>query len=565
MAVLTTMVVLKILIGNRGGIVMKKILSVLINVFFIGIASFQYASCSKEDVIPSPQIKKLVFNVTVNNTTAPDTKVVKTAWADGDKIFAFFNVDGAGHLDAMKYVTLTYSSSEGKWIGSLSGNLSDANDLGSAGTMYGVHFPFGEVAIASDGASGVTFRSSGNANPELNGLPIYTYYLRGSTSYSIETTGDVATLTGTFNLSMPDDYVYFFVDKNGEQYCSNEKYRLSAEGLIPAACTSFSAGSFSESTLNAGHTVWGYAFNDSGIAFSGKLDATWATPTNHRFYLYSEDGGTLSKTFNKALSSHQSVRLNLTSGWTNNGYRGYVISKGFLIRNKDGTYGLTPGTDPFEIYNYFGKNENKNKVFFQFYFLKGDGELGADGDNINATSAKLPAGWKFPSACYDSSDWCKIVKNAPSAKITIQNADDSESEIPTGWYGKEMGYAFVVVTKEAKTYFGMVLLRDGSYIPKECGIQHWGKGSAVNNISYEQLQALQDAGCCFFSSTGCWCIDSWRYIENNSNVECNYMSSTYTSSKWYRMEISNYSSPSVSASTGTNSSEYVPVRLVREI
>ena len=545
---------------------MKKYLSIICGVLLAGILAISFTSCTKEDKV-APKIKTLKFDVKVNNgTPLNETKAVKTGWVAGDKMYAFFNVSAGattGHLNAIKYVTLTYNGTG--WDGALSGELTDANEIGTAGTMYAVYFPFGGVSIASDGASGVTFKTAGNTNESLNGQPIYTYYMTDNTEYTVSTAGVVGTLHANFTLEIPDNFVYFFVNKDGEKYNSNEKYRLSAQGVIPTACTSFSAGTFSESSLDAGRCLRGYAFNDAGIAFSGKIDATWASAANHRFYLYTEEGGALSKTFNKALTSHKSVNLSLASGWSASNFRGYEISKGFLIRNNDGTYSLTPGNDPFEIYNYYGKNENKNKVYFQFSFLKGEGELGADGNNINATSAKLPSGWKFPSANYDSSDWYKIVRNAPSTKITIQKPDESEVEIPTGWYGQDLCYTFVNVTKDAKTYFGMVLLRDGSFIPKECGIQYYGKGSALNNISFEQLKALIDAGGCFFSSTGGWFIDSWRYIDNNSNVEGNFMSCTYASDKWYRMDISNYSSPSVSATSGSTGSGFVPVRLVKTI
>lgn len=540
---------------------MKKVFSILCATLLFGVAAFQFASCTKVDDNNPPRITELRFDIKVNNASAPDTKAVKTDWADGDQIYVFFKV-GDAYLDAIKYVTLTYVAADDEWTGALSGDLTDATDLGSAGTMYGIHFPFGGVSIASDGADGVTFLGA-------DGRPIYTYYLSGNAAYTVETAGDVATLTGTFDLTMPDDYVYFFIDKSGDQYGSSNKYRLSVEGLKPAACTGFSAGSFTETELAARRQVWGYAYGTDGIAFSGKIDATWSASNSHTFLLFNEDDPTvLSKSITASLASHASVKLkdpsNSSNGWTKCGFRGYEISKGFLIRNNNGTYSLTPGTDPFEIYNYYGINDNKNKVYFQFSFLKSDDELGASGDNINATSAKLPTGWIFPSASSDNSDWYKIIRSATSSKISIQNTDDSITNVTTGYYGKDQCFAFVVVTKDENTYFGMVLFRDGTYIPKECGIQHWGKGSAINNITYEQLQALIDAGCFFFSSTGGWFNGSWRYINNNSNVEGNYMSSSYASSKWYRMQITNYSSPSVSTSTGTNSSPYIPVRLVKK-
>ena len=547
---------------------MKKFLSVICGVLLVGILAISFTSCSKEEKI-APQIKTLKFDIKVTNKTPlGETKAVKTGWATGDKMYVFFNVTtpATGNLDAYKYVTLTYDASNTKWDGVMCGALTDANEIGTAGTMYGIYFPFGGVDIASDGDGGVTFKTKDCTNPSLNGQPIYTYYMTGTTDYTVSTAGDIGTLHGDLRMEIPEDYVYFFVNKNGSDFNSNEKYRLSAQGLIPTACTSFKAGTFTESTLTQLRSVWGYTYNDAGIAFSLKKDATWASATPHKFFISVEQGGTYNKTFNAALPNRASVNLAMTgeSAWTKRAFRGYEISKGFLIRNGLDDYDLTPGNDPFEIYNYYGKNENKNKVYFQFSFLKSDAELGSNGDNINATSPKLPSGgWFFPSA--SGGNWGTIIEGAPSQVITIQNSDDSESTIPTGYYGQNKAYAFVRVTKDAKTYVGTVLLRDGSYIPKECGIQYWGKNSAMNEITYNQLLALIDVGGFFLSSTGTWAIDSWRYIDDNSNVEGNYMSCTYSSGKWYRLHFMNYSSPSISASSGLKSTEYDPVRLVKTI
>ncbi|MBQ4197335.1 MAG: hypothetical protein II659_05745, partial [Bacteroidales bacterium] len=375
---------------------MKKYLSVICSMLLV----LFFVSCNKEDNPASQKITKLIFNIQVENASAPGTKVVKKDWETGDKVYAFFKV-GSTHLDAAKYVILTYNGTT--WDGALGGALTDANELGTAGTLYGVYFPFGNITIASDGANGVTFLD--------NGKPVYTYYMTGNAEYTITTSGSIGTLTCNpkLSLSIPDEYVWFFIDKDGSDYCEDGKYRLSASGIVPTACASFSAGAFAESSLNAGHTFWGYNYNDAGVAFSAKIDGTWSTAKNHNFMLYSGDDPTpLAKTFNKALTSLASVRLNMST-WSKRAFRGLEVSKGFLILNSDNTYGLTPGDDPFEIYDYYGKASSKNTFYFLFDFLKGDDQLGADGNNINANSPKLPSGWKMPSGNSDSSDWGKII------------------------------------------------------------------------------------------------------------------------------------------------------------
>ncbi|MBQ1882173.1 MAG: hypothetical protein II159_02575 [Bacteroidales bacterium] len=530
---------------------MKKYLSVICSMLLV----LFFVSCNKEDNPASQKITKLIFNIQVENASAPGTKVVKKDWETGDKVYAFFKV-GSTHLDAAKYVILTYNGTT--WDGALGGALTDANELGTAGTLYGVYFPFGNITIASDGANGVTFLD--------NGKPVYTYYMTGNAEYTITTSGSIGTLTCNpkLSLSIPDDYVWFFIDKDGSDYCEDGKYRLSASGIVPTACASFSAGAFAESSLNAGHTFWGYNYNDAGVAFSAKIDGTWSTAKNHNFMLYSGDDPTpLGKTFNKALTSLASVRLNMST-WNKRAYRGLEVSKGFLILNSDNTYGLTPGDDPFEIYDYYGKASSKNTFYFLFDFLKGDDQLGADGNNINANSPKLPSGWKMPSGSSDSSDWGKIIKSAPVQPITIQNADDSESTIGTDYYSKEKGYAFVLITKETKQCYGVLFLRDGSYIPKEGNIQYWGKGSNINNITYEQYLILEDAGCIFLPATGYFSttFNSWRDREDEGHyVSCTH----YSGSRGYHTRLLQSPSPQISPSTRSSAADYYPVRLVKAI
>lgn len=542
--------------------IMKKILSVFS--LMLLVAAFSFTACSKSEKVSSNRIKSLKFDVNVvNGSASGSTKAVKTEWVVGDKMFVFFNVSEGtttGYLNAMKYVTLTYNGTD--WDGELSGELVDANDLGTAGTMYGVYFPyFDQVEVVQSGVSGVKFQTKGSTNPDLNGQPMFTYYMSGNTSYTVETSGDVGTLRGKIRVYMPDNYVYFFINKDGEKYISNEKYHLAVEGVSPVACSGYSNGGFTEKSLGNGRPMPGYTFNDAGIAFSGKIDNSWAVASDHSFSLFEDGETTLSRIFNKALASHKSIRLEMNTNWAKCAFRGYEVSPGILMRNSNGTYALTDGKNPFEMWDYFGNDASKQKYYFTWTFLKS--ELGADGDNINSTSDKLPEGWILPSASADGSVWGRIIRNSPSSAIRIEKSDNTVSTVS----GTESGYAFVIVTKGAKEHFGMILLRDGAFISKAAGIDHWGKGSAFNNIDDEQLQVLLDAGCLFISATGGWFIDSWRYIENNQNAEAGFWSCTYASSKSYKLNVSRYSSPSVTYKSGTNSggSQYYPVKLAKAI
>ena len=292
---------------------MKKELYVICAMLLSGVSAFQFTSCtnSEDENIP-PRITELRFNINVNNASTHDTKVVKTSWEDGDKIYVFFKA-GDTYLDAIKYVTLTYNGTTEEWDGALSGSLTDASELGSAGTMYGVFFPFGGVNITAGEDNSIAFLSSGNTNSVLNDLPIFTYYLTGDADYTIETAGDESTLNGTLNMEMPDDYVYFFIDKQGDDFYTDEKYRLSGEGIVPVACAGYKNGSFTELELLADQPLWGYKYGDgvnSGMAFSGKIDESWSSSANHRFILFSDGDPALSKTMTGVtLESHNSVKF----------------------------------------------------------------------------------------------------------------------------------------------------------------------------------------------------------------------------------------------------------------
>jgi len=301
---------------------MKKFLSTIFAGLLFGMMLFPFAACSEVDESSITEVKELRFDIQVNYVAEPQTKAVKVAWEAGDKMYVFFREGSTNYLDATKYVILTYNGTS--WDGAASPALTDASELGSSGRMYGIYFPYGDVRIASDGDNGVTFRTK-HTNPALDNLPIYTYYAYGRTNYSISTLGDVATLAGSIDLSVPADYVYFFVDKSGSDYCVDDKYRLAVEGVCPVACASFKNGSFFESDMNGkymGQPMWGYKYGDNGIAFTGKIDNSWTIGTSHKFTFFSDGDPAMSRTMvisdETPMKSHVTVNLRApiaANGW----------------------------------------------------------------------------------------------------------------------------------------------------------------------------------------------------------------------------------------------------------
>ena len=310
---------------------MKKSFISICAMLLAGMLAVSLTSCvtSIEEENTQQTISKLVFKGKVSYGGI-DTKVVKTGWTNGDKVYAFFS-----GVDAEKYVTLTYTGSDPLWEATPSTALTDIADLGTSGTMSVVYFPFGSIDIASDGASGVTFTSGGQ--------PVYTYYLCGSDDYSITTSGEYAILSSDLTMTIPEGYVHFFVDAVGDDYKADNTYFITADGFQPVACTGFDGSAFTEVAGTVGDPVWGYAYRTDGISFSGKIDNTWDGSTNHDIILYTGAQPYPLKymKITASLASHQAVKL---ANWTDCGFHGYEIAVAVLnggALGKHDSFGVT--------------------------------------------------------------------------------------------------------------------------------------------------------------------------------------------------------------------------------
>ena len=90
--------------------------------------------------------------------------------------------------------------------------------------------------------------------------------------------------------------------------------------------------------------------------------------------------------------------------------------------------------------------------------MKGDDELGADGNNINASSTKLPdynpddsseGKWNMPTGLNNAGNsWYDIIRGKPKFPIQIEKADGFVETISAA----DKGTAFVEIEKDGK-YF----------------------------------------------------------------------------------------------------------------
>lgn len=271
--------------------------------YLILCAALTLAACVKEEPKNEMPQVRLEFDVTV--TQDAPTKAVKTDFVSGDVIYAFFNNVAVNATP--KYATLTYDGT--KWSGALQGGLAVGELAASGETMSAVYFPFGTVNITK---SGDTYAFKGADN-----LPIYSYFSSATASYELATAGEIATLTATLNMTIPDNYVQFFVDKSGSDYASDGKYRLAVKDIRPAACGSYTpAGGFAITALDYSQPMWGYVYDDLGVLFSGQIDATaWSSASERRFIFFETGAPAKSATISKTLASHASVKLTNVASW----------------------------------------------------------------------------------------------------------------------------------------------------------------------------------------------------------------------------------------------------------
>lgn len=386
----------------------KKYLTILCTMLVMVSCNEMYF---EQETIPT----KLEFAVTVNH--GMPTKAVKTAFVSGDVVYAFFN--NVALSDTPKYATLTYDGT--KWTGALQGGLTISELAASGETMSAVFFPFGTVNITKSGDSYV-FKGADNQ-------PIYTYYMSATADYSLTAVDDIATLTATLDMTIPDNYVQFFVDKSGSDYASDGKYRLAVKDIRPAACNSYTpTGGFTMKTQDYSQPMWGYVYNSEGILFSGQInESAWGSATERRFIFFETGKPAKSSTISKTLTSHAAVKLANVASWpaaiTVPGavdmglYKNNDSSTGKLLLWADRNLGATTtGSTDYGFYLAWGeivpyvntastwqmKTEMSNTKYYWYDAAAGDNSKYPNDGNVlesvdDAATAYLGDGWRLPT------------------------------------------------------------------------------------------------------------------------------------------------------------------------
>ena len=371
---------------------MKKYLTITVSV------ALTLLSCSKETPVVNENTSDspFAFNLAANH---PDvaTKAVKTGWESGDVIFVFFS-----GKEAPAYLEMKWDGT--KWETTAKNSLSLAN--GETGTMRAVFLPFGSAATVTADGSSFKFNKV-----------YYSYYLTASLQYSVSDNS----VSGTFDMRIPEGYVQFFVDEAGAK--STDVTELREPNLTPCGVVSVASdGSVNTETLAHGAPLPGYVYDKEekesgeslGYLFSGILsDNSRNTATDYHF-TFVKGGwyGTYyskafsNKTFYRGESAGRAVKLPALRNWENitDGYEPVDLG----IEND--------GKRIYWCVKNLGAQENYNS-----------GDYYAWGETEPYYSSLDPLTWKAGKEYgYDTPSYSTALENKYTrGDVTLQPADDA--------------------------------------------------------------------------------------------------------------------------------------------
>lgn len=267
---------------------MKKYLILLL------AAAAALVSCGKEILDPEDgdvtvQTAPITFNLTANHPDA--TKAVKTGWESGDAIFVFFTGAAAPRHLKMTFDGSSWTSAEYNGATQTAGALGLTN--GMSGTMRAVFLPFGNDATVVADGTGFKFSTD-----------YYTYYATATLDYTVTNN----TVSGAFDMTIPDDYVQFFIE---DAAATDGAYTLATDAVKPFGIASIgSYGTIIEQHGSAGDPMTGYAYS-GGYLFSGKLNPFYDYSGSYYFAKTKTANGSRADYFvtGKTLASHSAVKL----------------------------------------------------------------------------------------------------------------------------------------------------------------------------------------------------------------------------------------------------------------
>lgn len=309
-------------------------------------------ACTSENFTPQEETTASVpmqFDIKVADNA--ETKATKTEWANGDKIYVFFN--GL----ATKYLILEYNGST--WSNTSGGEDLLNTDFESLGTktLTAVHFPVAVNVAFADNQFSFTKDSK----------PVYNYYLfQAGKSYEVSGT----TVSATLSMGKPDGMAQFHV-AGIQDNVSN--YTFGCSKVKPVACTSVGTdGTINVDVLQAGARLSGIADSDGAI-FAGRLVYP-GLEKNYVFTVASDDNiYTLTRTrFLTAGNMYNFPALPSTSdaNWTVTAASSLYVNMGLSVYWAKYNVGATTETDFGDYFAWgetTGYKEGKTTFTFNNY------------------------------------------------------------------------------------------------------------------------------------------------------------------------------------------------------
>lgn len=391
------------------------------SILFMGCLALLVSGCNKEQQIEEPTSetpRHLSFNITVNNDF--DTRVVKTAWESGDKIYVvfddFFTDEGK---TAVYYLTMSYS--DGTWTCSFSDSALEEYLLEQTeGKLTALYLPFGNPVFSYNSS-----RDRIDLNlfrPESNTIEVRSssYSSCDGISYSVQE----GVLSASLNMRIPE-FVQFFIDGISESKAAN--YKLTNEFMAMSkagSCYKSSSGYpvWQGVAGNIGSSIDGFYYKN-GILFSGYLlNSVIGKETSYSITIVDNSGTTdasdditYTLTRNATLSNHDSVKLPaLNSGKWSTSINGHE----YVDMGDAGKWAtMNVGANKPEDYgDYFAWGEIRPKDDYSEKVYSVTPETFADAATVN-----WGEGWRMPT----DAEWNTLISSC--TWNTVNKTVDDES------------------------------------------------------------------------------------------------------------------------------------------
>lgn len=336
--------------------------------FIILSAVVALAACSKSEIaeINEPKQEETVstpvtFNVTVDEMGV--TKALKSAWANGDKIYIKFN----GIND--KYMYITYNGSS--WDVTQSTSFTTADFDGKTLTLGAVHYPV-DVTTFFTGSNQLDFEQSGD-------IPSCYYMYQSGAAYTVDGTN----VNIKLSLQKPDRLVLFHIpgiQANPGNYSLKIKVNDdSGYKVILPSCVINEDGTVAQSNHGLeGVSIPGIADEDGAI-FTGYLNPEGFSGSSKSLTITVTESGVqeYSKTLTTTLVAGKQYSLPALNDakWT-------PKFKAFTINSSNDKVYISPGNLQATTTD-FGENWTWSFAEHQYDC---PGGTGSDCDNMKATA-----------------------------------------------------------------------------------------------------------------------------------------------------------------------------------